>query len=287
MTDTQTPFDRLSESEQCAILEVVLFASDVALNERQLYRLLVELDETALDNQAETPENASASVAASEQDAETESEAAQEEKRRDAERKAKVREHRELMYGVFRERIDTINTQLADTGRVFRIRTVAGGYQFATVPELGEYVGRLLKSRSRRKLSRASLEVLAIVAYKQPITKPEIEDIRGVNSSVVVNKLMEKDLITMVGRSESIGKPLLYGTTDEFMRAFGIQSLADLPKPRELRELVQENADELAEEETILVATGSEADEIESRLRDLIHGNDEQPSENTDTEESQ
>lgn len=283
MTISDVAFEQLSEQEQCSVLEVVLFASDVALNERQLYRLLVELDETALDTQADSTEQ----PAQESQPAEESEEAQAEISAREAARKAKAKEHRETLYQVFRDRIALINSQLAESGRVFRIKAVAGGYQFATIPELGEYVGRLLKSRSRRKLSRASLEVLAIVAYKQPISKPEIEDIRGVNSSVVVNKLMEKDLITIVGRSESIGKPLLYGTTDEFMRAFGIQSLSDLPKPRELKELVQENAEDLAEEETILVATGSEADEIESRLRDLIHGNEEKPSENIDTEETQ
>ncbi|MCU0427470.1 MAG: SMC-Scp complex subunit ScpB [Candidatus Kapabacteria bacterium] len=145
--------------------------------------------------------------------------------------------------------IDELNQELATTGRVFRIVEMAReggkGYQCATNPEHGELLSRLVKSKSKKRLSKAGLETLAIIAYRQPVSKPELEVIRGVSSNEIMNRLLEKNLITIVGRSESVGKPLLYGTTDEFLRLFGLHSLADLPKPRELEELMAERADVL------------------------------------------
>lgn len=143
--------------------------------------------------------------------------------------------------------IDDLNVELEATGRVFRVREVARegskGFQFATNPEHGELLASLVKSKSKKRLSKAGLETLAIIAYRQPVSKPELEVIRGVSSHEIMNRLLEKNLITIVGRSESVGKPLLYGTTDEFLRLFGLQSIADLPKPRELEELMAERAD--------------------------------------------
>lgn len=135
--------------------------------------------------------------------------------------------------------IAEINADLALTARPYRIVTVAGGYHFATTAEQGEYVQKLLKAKSRRRLTQATLETLAIISYRQPISKPEIEAIRGVNSGEIVNSLIEKDLVTIVGRAEVIGKPLLYGTTKEFLRIFGLNALTDLPKLREIEELLQ------------------------------------------------
>lgn len=135
--------------------------------------------------------------------------------------------------------IAEINADLALTARPYRIVTVAGGYHFATTAEQGEYVQKLLKAKSRRRLTQATLETLAIISYRQPISKPEIEAIRGVNSGEIVNSLIEKDLVTIVGRAEVIGKPLLYGTTKEFLRIFGLNALSDLPKLREIEELLQ------------------------------------------------
>lgn len=143
--------------------------------------------------------------------------------------------------------IDDLNMELEATGRVFRVLEVARegskGFQFATNPEHGELLANLVKSKSKKRLSKAGLETLAIIAYRQPVSKPELEVIRGVSSHEIMNRLLEKNLITIVGRSESVGKPLLYGTTDEFLRLFGLQSIADLPKPRELEELMAERAD--------------------------------------------
>lgn len=136
--------------------------------------------------------------------------------------------------------IDSLNTDYETAGRAFRIVRIAGGYLFATREEFAKYVGFLSSEKSKRRLSQAALETLAIIAYKQPITKPEIESIRGVNSDYIIATLLEKGLITISGRAETIGRPLLYTTTDEFLKYFGLNNLSDLPKPREIEEIMQD-----------------------------------------------
>jgi segregation and condensation protein B len=115
----------------------------------------------------------------------------------------------------------------------FGVYHVAGGYQFLTKPAYQTSIGILLKQKSKKRLSTAALETVAIIAYKQPITKTEIEQIRGVNCDYAVQKLLEKELVVIRGKAESVGKPLLYGTSDKFMEYFGIASLKDLPQPRD------------------------------------------------------
>jgi len=122
----------------------------------------------------------------------------------------------------------------------FSILKIANGFAFATGMEYAKYLGYLSNEKSKRRLSQAALETLAIVAYKQPVTKPDIETIRGVNSDYMINTLLEKNLINIQGRSETIGRPLLYGTTDEFLKYFGINNLSDLPKPREIEEIMKD-----------------------------------------------
>jgi segregation and condensation protein B len=119
-----------------------------------------------------------------------------------------------------------------------QLREIAGGYLLVTDPEHAEWVGRLLRGRKRVRLSRAALETMAIVAYKQPVTKTEIEAIRGVDSSAVLATLLERNLITIRGRSKVVGRPLLYGSTPEFLDYFGLRDLNELPRPEELRALV-------------------------------------------------
>ncbi len=109
------------------------------------------------------------------------------------------------------------------------IRDIAGGVQFATKPQYSEYVRRLYRERVLLRLSPASIETLAIIAYRQPITKAEIEEIRGVDTTSVLETLLERRLIKIVGRKEVPGRPLLYGTTQEFLKYFGLNSLTDLP----------------------------------------------------------
>ncbi len=115
---------------------------------------------------------------------------------------------------------------------------VAGGYQIVTRPELHEWVRRLFHERTTSKLSVASLETLAVVAYKQPITGPEIAEIRGVNTAGVLGTLIERKLVKIVGRKQVVGRPFLYGTTREFLTRFGLNDLSDLPKVEDMSELL-------------------------------------------------
>lgn len=142
--------------------------------------------------------------------------------------------------------IEALNEEYRQASRPYRIIAIAGGYQFATLKEYADWLGLLHREQSRRKLSQSSLETLAIVAYKQPITKPEIESIRGVNCDYVMKALLEKELITIVGRAESVGRPLLYGTTREFLKHFGLAEITDLPRPREIEEILGESEFETA-----------------------------------------
>ncbi|MAT58125.1 MAG: SMC-Scp complex subunit ScpB [Melioribacteraceae bacterium] len=136
--------------------------------------------------------------------------------------------------------IDELNKKYESIESSFRILRIANGYIFGTKQEFAKYVGYLSTEKSKRRLSQAALETLAIIAYKQPITKPEIEMIRGVNSDYILNTLLEKNLITIKGRSETIGRPLLYGTTEEFLKYFGLNNITDLPKPREIEEIMKD-----------------------------------------------
>ena len=115
----------------------------------------------------------------------------------------------------------------------FHINPVGGGYQFLTKPAYQASISILLKQQSKKRLSTSALETLAIIAYKQPVTKSEVEQIRGVNCDYAVHKLLEKGLIEIKGKSESIGRPLLYGTTNQFMEYFGINDLSELPTPKD------------------------------------------------------
>jgi len=115
---------------------------------------------------------------------------------------------------------------------------VAGGYQIVTRPELHEWVRRLFHERTTQKLSVASLETLAVIAYKQPVTAPEITEIRGVNATGVLGTLLERKLVRIVGRKQVVGRPFLYGTTREFLERFGLNDLSDLPKVEEFTDLL-------------------------------------------------
>lgn len=140
--------------------------------------------------------------------------------------------------------IDWLNTTYEENGRSFRIIEVSGGFAFQTTGDYGAWVGRLFAERARRRLTQSALETLAIIAFRQPITKPSVEGIRGVNAEYVVKSLLERNLISIVGREDSPGRPLLYGTTKTFLKHFGLSSINDLPKPREIKDLLS-SEDEL------------------------------------------
>jgi segregation and condensation protein B len=136
--------------------------------------------------------------------------------------------------------VDELNKKYESLNNAFRIIKIANGYSFATTESNAKYVGFLSSEKSKRRLSQAALETLAIIAYKQPVTKPELEQIRGVNSDYILTTLLEKNLITITGRAETIGRPLLYGTTTEFLKYFGLYNLSDLPKPREIEDIMKD-----------------------------------------------
>ncbi|RMD95616.1 MAG: SMC-Scp complex subunit ScpB, partial [Calditrichaeota bacterium] len=140
----------------------------------------------------------------------------------------------------FDEVIRQLNEEYEQTGRSIQIIKVAGGYQMATRPEYAPWIKKMYMGRTLSKLTRASLEALAIIAFRQPISKAEVSAIRGVNSDGVIRNLLERKLITISGRGEGIGRPLLYSTTPQFLEYFGINDITDLPKPREIEELFGE-----------------------------------------------
>ncbi len=132
------------------------------------------------------------------------------------------------------------SADLETTGLGFELIFTGGGYQFLTRPDLHEVVSTYLQLQSKKKLSQAALETLSIVAYRQPVTKSEIEFIRGVNCDYAIQKLLDRQLITLKGKSSGPGRPVLYGTSDFFMDYFGINSLSELPQLKEIQP--QENS---------------------------------------------
>jgi segregation and condensation protein B len=149
------------------------------------------------------------------------------------------------------EIVDELNRDYEVTGRTFRIRSIAGGYRFLTEPDYADLVRKLLAPVIQRRLSRSMLEVLAVVAWHQPVTKGDIQQIRGVSPDYSIERLLERGLIEVRGRADSPGRPLQYGTTPGFLDLFHLQSLKDLPKLREIREILQEH-----EEQQYLASSG-------------------------------
>lgn len=139
------------------------------------------------------------------------------------------------------EVIDSLNQDYESGDRVFRIKPVAGGFSFATKAEYYPWLEHIQHENAFRKISQTALETLAIVAYKQPVTKPEIDHIRGVDSGYVVRQLLEKGLVDVAGRYDSPGRPLLYKTSNGFLRHFGLNSIDELPKPREIEEILKDD----------------------------------------------
>jgi segregation and condensation protein B len=130
-----------------------------------------------------------------------------------------------------RAAIRQLNRVYAETGRSFRIEQVAGGYQMLTLPQFGDLLKSMHQKEVDAKLSKPALETLAIIAYKQPILRVDIEAVRGVACGETIRSLMEKHLVKIAGRAEEPGRPILYGTTRRFLEVFGLNSLKDLPTP--------------------------------------------------------
>jgi len=154
-----------------------------------------------------------------------------------------------------KETVDYLNDQYEDGGFSFFIKGVAGGYQLVTRKDFEGYIRRYLNRSGRIRLSYAALETLAIIAYKQPVSRPDIDSIRGVNSEGVISTLLERDLITVQGRSDTPGRPLLYGITQEFLRYFGLNSTSDLPRLKELEEILKNHTADYAYTESLKTET--------------------------------
>lgn len=130
--------------------------------------------------------------------------------------------------------VDELNKEYGSEGRAFEILHVAGGYQFFTRTDYAGPIQKLLTERSRHRLSRAGLETLAIVAFRSPVTRTEIDEVRGVDSGAVLRTLLDRRLIAVRGRRKGLGRPFLYETTPEFLRHFGLADLSELPRDGEL-----------------------------------------------------
>ena len=139
--------------------------------------------------------------------------------------------------------LEELRVDYARAGRGLQLVEVAAGYQITTRPELNDHVRELLDPRSPTRLSIQALETLAVISYKQPVTLPEVIELRGVKSGGVLKTLLEKRLIKIVGRKEVVGRPMLYGTTKEFLLHFGLRDLAELPKIEEFAEVLGEEVD--------------------------------------------
>lgn len=181
--------------------------------------------------------------------------------------------------------VDELNIKYDESGIAFTILKIAHGYIHATKPDHAKYVGYLSTEKTKRRLSPAALETLAMIAYKQPLTKPELESIRGVNSDYTLNTLLEKNLVTISGRAETVGRPLLYVTTDEFLKYFGLKQISDLPKPREIEEIMKDE-DFLEQKRRIMMSGVEEKAEEEELQSELEHDNEieselEEDNENT------
>ena len=166
-----------------------------------------------------------------------------------------------------RELIDALNAQYEDAGHGIVVVEIAGGFQLASRQEYSPWLRKYHKTSNQVRLSQAGLEALAIVAFKQPVTRVEIDQIRGVNSGGVLHTLMEVNMVRIVGRSAGIGKPMLFGTTREFLVHFGLKGLSDLPKPKELEELLAEGQHKAEARQLAL-----ELDELQKQASDAEGG---------------
>jgi len=148
-----------------------------------------------------------------------------------------------------KEAIAVLQEKFYGPGRALQICEIGGGYQICTRPEFHPWLKRITHYQVRRRLTRAALEVLAIIAYKQPITRYEIDEIRGVNSGYVLKGLLNKKLIRIAGRKECLGRPIVYGTGNEFLSYFGLKDLGQLPKDYELKEILAHEESEAGNDE--------------------------------------
>jgi segregation and condensation protein B len=156
-----------------------------------------------------------------------------------------------------REILTRLQEEYASGKRGFSLEEVAGGFQLRSDPAYSEQIGKLFAAKSRRRMTRSSLETLSIVAYRQPVTRAEIDHIRGVDSGAVIKTLLSLAMVRILGRKEAPGRPILYGTTREFLEYFGLRDIESLPTLEEVAELLEENEDAM---EPLNAETGGRGD---------------------------
>ena len=190
----------------------------------------------------------------------------------------------ELKPKEIQDAVSNLNDQYQKSGRTFEIREIAGGYQLFTLPEYADYVDRLFQTKQKSRLTQKALETVAIIAYKQPLTKHEIEEIRGVNVDGVMKTLLTRNLVTISGRAKAPGSPFLYITTKKFLDYFGLKNLEDLPKLKEIDELIDVEDERFPHHETIfreidLVDLGLQSNGNEEERKEKGDGTNENPVE--------
>jgi len=163
---------------------------------------------------------------------------------------------------IVRRIVTRLNERYEENDLSFRIEETGGGFTFVTQPRYHPWLSIFQHENAYRKLSQPAIETLAIVAYRQPITKPEVDQIRGVDSGYILRQLLEKMLVMVSGRADSPGKPLLYKTTKYFLKHFGINSVDELPKPREIDEILKD--DDMADHRRLLMERQMELEEGEA-----------------------
>jgi segregation and condensation protein B len=163
--------------------------------------------------------------------------------------------------GQVKQAVAQLNERYDRMGCAFSIEPIAGGYQMLTRCQYHDVIGRLFKNKSDSKLSQAAMETLAIVAYRQPILRADIEAVRGVASGEMLRGLMDKNLVKIVGRAEVLGRPMLYGTTRRFLEVFGLNGIEDLPNVESLRGGRDANANANAKAKRPAAPTAEQADE--------------------------
>lgn len=159
--------------------------------------------------------------------------------------------------------VGQLNERYEANDLAFRIEEIGGGFVFVTQPRFHPWLSIYQYENAYRRLSQPAIETLAIVAYRQPVTKPEVDQIRGVDSGYVLRQLLEKMLVKVSGRADSPGKPLLYKTTDYFLKHFGLNAIDELPKPREIDEILKD--DDMAEHRQLLMERQMELDEDQAK----------------------
>lgn len=167
--------------------------------------------------------------------------------------------------------VERLNAAYEEHGRAFEIKSWAGGFRMVTQSSLAPFAKTFYVEDQETSLSRSLMETLAVIAYRQPVTRPEVDFVRGVNSDYAIRKLLEMDLASVEGRADSVGRPLLYGTTDRFLEQFGLGSLDDLPTLREVEDLLDDPAfdDERAQLLQLDREEGISVDMLETEDADL------------------